>query len=144
MSKTLGFLLSLLAAASTVSATPIAPRQFTPRPPGCPRALTIFPGDTCWDIAANNNISLNRFLAANPGINCDNLTVGSQVCLPLPNDDIVVTCVAAVTVQHGDTCWAIAGANGITLRTLSILNPGIDCERLEINSEICVAGSAVA
>ncbi len=53
-------------------------------PPACGHrpSHTVEPGDTCWDIAKGNGISLDELRGANEGLDCDRLSVGSIVCLP--------------------------------------------------------------
>jgi len=40
------------------------------------------------------------------------------------------------TVVSGDTCWAIANANGITVAQLQSYNPGVDCNNLQIGQQL--------
>jgi len=43
-------------------------------------------------------------------------------------------------VEKGDTCWAIAEANGLSVEALLRLrgNQGVDCGNLRIGQSICV------
>lgn len=52
--------------------------------PNCPQGIfwEIAPGDTLYNIALQNNISVQRIIGANPGINPYNLRVGQFICLP--------------------------------------------------------------
>lgn len=45
-------------------------------------AYTIHDGDTCWKIASSKDIKLDAILEANDGLDCQNLSVGSDICLP--------------------------------------------------------------
>jgi len=47
----------------------------------CGKRYTVVSGDFCWKIATDNGLTLDGLLAANPGLNCNNLSVGSSVCL---------------------------------------------------------------
>lgn len=42
---------------------------------------TVESGDFCGTIASDNNLTLDAFLALNPGIDCNNLQIGQQVKL---------------------------------------------------------------
>ncbi|KAG9239876.1 peptidoglycan-binding LysM [Calycina marina] len=41
-------------------------------------------------------------------------------------------------VQKGDTCWDIAEGRGIDLQKLLDENQGLNCDRLEIGSPVCI------
>lgn len=53
--------------------------------PDCPQGIfwEIAPGDTLFNIARQNNISVQSIIAANPGIDPNNLRVGQFICLPV-------------------------------------------------------------
>ncbi|KZV62014.1 carbohydrate-binding module family 50 protein [Peniophora sp. CONT] len=42
------------------------------------------------------------------------------------------------TIVSGDTCWNIAKAHGCSLDDLATLNPGVQCEKLQLGSSLCV------
>ncbi|KAK0464615.1 uncharacterized protein EV420DRAFT_1638165 [Desarmillaria tabescens] len=42
----------------------------------------VVAGDTCYAIAAQGGITIDRLEAANPGIGCDNLQTGERICVP--------------------------------------------------------------
>ncbi|ATY60260.1 peptidoglycan-binding domain [Cordyceps militaris] len=44
-------------------------------------SYTIHKGDTCWDIAEAHGGSVDDILRLNPKLDCDKLSVGSQICL---------------------------------------------------------------
>ncbi|KAF4980417.1 hypothetical protein FZEAL_3570 [Fusarium zealandicum] len=43
-------------------------------------------GDTCWDIAKKNGLSVDDLLKSNIGLNCDALAVNTRICLPVQNN----------------------------------------------------------
>lgn len=53
--------------------------------PNCPQGFfwEIAPGDTLYNIARQNNISVQRIIAANPGLDPYNLQIGQFICLPI-------------------------------------------------------------
>ena len=44
-------------------------------------AYTLVSGDTCSGIAGQNGLTLDLLISANPGIECDNLQIGSTINL---------------------------------------------------------------
>lgn len=47
----------------------------------CGSQYKVKAGDTCYQLAVNNKLSLDKFKAINKGINCDNLQIGKVVCV---------------------------------------------------------------
>ncbi|OAA50213.1 peptidoglycan-binding LysM domain protein [Beauveria brongniartii RCEF 3172] len=50
----------------------------------CPsgtKPYTIHQGDTCWDIAESHSGGVDDILKLNPELDCDKLSIGSQICL---------------------------------------------------------------
>ncbi|KAF2092159.1 carbohydrate-binding module family 50 protein [Saccharata proteae CBS 121410] len=56
----------------------------------CPQdsySYAIKGGDTCWSIAHLHELSDPQLLRdANPGLDCDNLAIGKEICIPDPNE----------------------------------------------------------
>ncbi len=49
----------------------------------CPHAThVVASGDTCWSLALSYGVTLQALRAANPGLMCEELTPGQQLCLP--------------------------------------------------------------
>ncbi|MCK4490717.1 MAG: LysM peptidoglycan-binding domain-containing protein, partial [Anaerolineales bacterium] len=72
----------------TVTATPIIlPTEQPLFPSPTPFKHVIQPGDTMYGIALKYNISLDRLVSANPGINTGMLTVGTQLNIPFESDE---------------------------------------------------------
>ena len=55
-----------------------------PPTPSCPGGFlyTIRAGDTLYLIAQRYNVTVQELIAANPGINPNNLQIGQQICIP--------------------------------------------------------------
>uniref|UniRef100_A0A914EFS5 LysM domain-containing protein n=1 Tax=Acrobeloides nanus TaxID=290746 RepID=A0A914EFS5_9BILA len=51
-------------------------------------------------------------------------------------------CDKGYTVQSGDTCWAIWTNNGMSEQQFYDLNPGINCNDLQIGQVVCISGSS--
>lgn len=67
-----------------------------PNPGTCPGGIvyTIRAGDTFYVLAARYGVSLQAFLAANPGIDPNRLMVGEMICIPgavSPTPDLIPT-----------------------------------------------------
>ncbi|HHX73732.1 MAG TPA: LysM peptidoglycan-binding domain-containing protein [Firmicutes bacterium] len=56
--------------------------------PACPTGLflEIAPGDTLFAIAREQGVTVEGILALNPGLDPQNLQVGTFICLPLPQE----------------------------------------------------------
>ena len=72
----------------TVTATPITvPTEQPLFPSPTPFKHVIQPGDTLFGIALKYNISLDRLVSANPGIDTRILTIGIQLNIPFESDE---------------------------------------------------------
>ena len=106
----------------------------TPTPESkCYELYAIKSGDTCWDISVAAGLSLNDFYECNPGINCAALNIGDMVCVNCKSP-----CFGKYKVKGGDTCSKIAESSGISLEKLQKCNPGVVCEKLEVDQQLCV------
>ncbi|KAI5306010.1 hypothetical protein KEM56_002561, partial [Ascosphaera pollenicola] len=144
-----------LAAPAIASPVPKAARS------DCDKSVTIKSGDSCIAIASSNGISLEQLLSYNSGINqgCTNLIAGNSVCVAVSGDKPTTTttsaakgestskatpvpgkCDKTVTVGSGDSCWALASANGLSLEQLISLNPSVNsgCTNLVIGEKLCI------
>jgi LysM repeat protein len=67
----------------TVSLPPSAPRvPGAPTTAPCPFTVTIQPGDTIFNFAMQYHVSMDHIIAANPGIDPNNLVVGAMLTIP--------------------------------------------------------------
>ena len=65
-----------------------------------PKTYTIKGGDSLWDIAADNGISLNALQEMNPGLNPKRLSIGQEVYLYETKPFITVTFTELVTSEE--------------------------------------------
>jgi LysM repeat protein len=120
----------------TLTETPIPTP--TPLPP---TPYTVVANDTCLKIAADFHVSVQSIQDANPGLNCNLLSVGQvlQVPQPTPTPTALPTATnqAGVvqgptptfyTVRPGETCVLIANVYHITVEDLMAANNIADCQ----------------
>ena len=112
--------------------------------PACPGGTpyAIRPGDTLFALASRFNTTVSAILAANPGINPNNLQVGQIICIPVAPGPVPCPGGTIYVVQPGDTLFLIAQRFGVPLQTLIAANPGIDPLRLQIGQTLCIPGIA--
>jgi LysM repeat protein len=112
--------------------------QLTPAAGNTPTGrsnYTIVPGDTCFGIAADNNITLAIFTSANPNVDCNNLQAGDVVIIPGGSGGSGGSATPAptqgsgsgqtYTVGAGETCSDIASSYGVSVAAIIALN-GLD------------------
>src|ERR1700744_5244170 len=86
----------------------------------CDRKVNVQPGIYCWNIANDNDISVDHLRSLNPGLNCDKLQPNQVLCVSQGQTSGVVAvtdaeCQKSVTIKSADSCWSVASANGISL-----------------------------
>jgi hypothetical protein len=59
---------------------------------GCTKQHTVRAGDNCWAIAQANGMSLGRLREINPGVRCEPLEIGAQLCVAQGNTDCKRVC----------------------------------------------------
>lgn len=98
---------------------------------------TIRSGDTIFSIAQSFNTTVERIMAANPGINVNNLQVGQQICIP----NASTTCSGFLyTIRSGDTLFLLAQRFNTTVDRIMAANPGINPNNLQVGQQICIPG----
>jgi len=130
------------------SAPPMRP---TPpmRPVTCPEgtfSYTVKAGDTFWRLSQTYGVSVQSITDANPGVNPQNLQIGSTLCIPaapMPSAPPMrpVTCpegTFSYTVKAGDTFWKLSQSYGVSVQSISDANPGVDPMNLQIGSTLCI------
>jgi LysM repeat protein len=155
---------------STTTTTPAPIPAPVPTPVLTPPAgtYTIQAGDTLTSIATKLGTTVAALEAANPGINPNNLQIGTQISLPststapstTPNPviptpptptPIVPTpaptspaSTSTYTIQAGDTFVTIAAAFNVTLAAIEAVNPGVNPGSLQVGEVINLPAGAVA
>ena len=109
-----------------------------PTSTACPGTMyTIVAGDTLYALARRYGTTVDAIIAANPGINPNNLRIGMQICIPTTPG----TCPAnsmPYQIVSGDTLWALARRFGTTVEAIMALNPGLDPNNLQVARIICI------
>lgn len=108
----------------------------------CPGGFlyTILAGETFFSLARRYGIAVDALLAANPGVDPDQLRVGQRICIPAPPRP--EPCPGRLyTIRAGDTFIGIARRFGYTVDALLAINPGVDPDRLQIGQQICLPPS---
>ncbi|MBU5425249.1 LysM peptidoglycan-binding domain-containing protein [Tissierella pigra] len=108
----------------------------SPVPPCNGVYYTVRPGDTLYSIAMMFNVSLQALMAANPGVDPNNLQVGQLICVPKTE----IPCPGGVihTVTAGETAVDIMLRYNISLTTLADANPNVDLNHLRVGQELCI------
>lgn len=129
--------------------------QVTPAPVNTPVSTDyiVKSGDLCSTIAASHNITLDQLTAANRNVDCNSLKIGDKLKIPgtssaTPTRGPLTSNPTTVsgggkktyTVKSGDTCAAIAQAQGVSLQALLAANKSIDanCTNLQAGQAITI------
>jgi LysM repeat protein len=117
---------------------------------------TVQPGDTLYRIALTNNTSVSQIRAANPQIVGDLLKPGQVVKLPncgIPPTTVATTVPGEATsappagsttyvVRPGDTLFAIARRNGITVQAIVDANKLANPNSLKVGQQLIIPAKA--
>lgn len=97
-------------------------------------------GDTIYTLAQRLGTTVAAIIAANPGINPNNLQIGQPICIPgiIPPPSPTPCPGFLYTIQPGDTYFRIAQRFGVTIAAIVSANPGVDPNRLVIGQQICI------
>lgn len=112
-------------------------------PPCKTRYRRVEPGDTFYIIARDIGTTTDELVRLNPGVNPDNLQIGTFICVPLeagvPTGK-VPPCDSGFywVIAPGDTMFSIAEALGVPLQTLLALNTWADPENLLPGDSLCL------
>lgn len=96
----------------------------------------IQPGDTLYNISRRLEVSIQRIIASNPGINPYYLKVGQIICIPAcpPN-------YTSRIIQPGDTLYKISREYNVSVESILDANPGIDPNYLRVGQRLCIPPS---
>ncbi len=102
----------------------------------------VQPGDTLYQIAQSHGVSISDLLAANPGLDPNNLIVGQEVMIPdkggTRSDSPQCPSGLFWVVEPGDTLYKISQATGFTVDEILAVNPGLDPDNLQPSTNICL------
>lgn len=101
----------------------------------CGKTHIVASGEGCWSIYTDSKLTQAQFLGINPGLDCNLLQVGQQVC-------VSVSCSKFYTVVSGDWCAKIESEQGVSDADLMTLNPGLNCNEIFAGQSICIAAPA--
>ena len=96
-------------------------------------SVTVKSGDTLYAIAAAHHVSVDELVSANKIADANMIITGDKVELPGSSSTSASSVApkkqaakgSSYTVKSGDTLWAIANANGMTLSELLSANEGL-------------------
>lgn len=115
------------------------PRGGMPVPPCDGFYYTVRPGDTLFSIAAAFNIPLSTLMAANPGVDPNNLQIGQQICIPkvMPPP---ISCPGGTvyTVREKDNLGTILLRFNLSYMDLQAANPNVDLDMLKPGMQLCI------
>ena len=85
----------------------------------------IQPGETLYQIAKRNGLTIQEIVDANPGLNVDHYASGEIIVIPSAAGVPVVKG-KEYLVKDGDTFYGIAHAHGLSVEQLRSANPNVD------------------
>ena len=100
----------------------------------CLKTTTVESGYSCENLWLENRLSEYYFKYLNPDINCNNLQISEKVCIMGKQ----TSCNQYLKVKNGDTCQLISNTYGIDIDSLQVNNPGVNCNQIIDNQDICV------
>ncbi len=119
--------------------------------------------DTLWKLAQIYGVSVDSILKLNPGLDAQDLQVGTAICIPFapapkpvtptpkpvtptpkpvtPTPKPPVVCgdeAFTYTLQREDTLWKLAQIYGVSVQSILKLNPGLEAKNLQVGTAICI------
>ncbi|MBU5312929.1 LysM peptidoglycan-binding domain-containing protein [Tissierella carlieri] len=112
----------------------------TPTPPCNGVYYAVRPGDTLFSIAEMFNIPLATLMAANPGVDPNNLQVGQLICIPKVEPPTPCHCSGGTVyaVRENDNLGTILLRFNVSVMDLMTANPNVNWDRLTPGQEICI------
>ena len=89
-------------------------------------SYTIRSGDTLYLLAIRYNTTVEAIMAANPGINPNNLQIGQVICIPgaaVPPPPTCPVGTFSYTIKSGDTLYQLAITYNTTVEAIMAVNP---------------------
>ncbi|HXC17213.1 MAG TPA: peptidoglycan DD-metalloendopeptidase family protein [Holophagaceae bacterium] len=111
---------------------------------------TVRNGETAGRIAAANGLSVAQLQALNPGRNLAKLSIGTKLHIAASATPRVATRrpvagspeVGTAVLEKGQTLYALAKANGVSVQDLMASNPGLNPRRLRPGTVLHLPGGA--
>ena len=115
------------------------PSGTTPPPPCDGLFYAVRPGDTLFSIAAMFNIPLATLMAANPGVDPNNLMIGQLICIPrIEPPPISCPGGTVYVVRANDNLASIILRFNVSVMDLMEANPNVDFDNLMVGQQICI------
>ncbi|KAA8451124.1 LysM peptidoglycan-binding domain-containing protein [Weissella paramesenteroides] len=104
-------------------------------------SITVKSGDTLYALAAAHHVTVDELVSANKIANANLILTGQKIELPGSSATSAQSTASSAatkpaakgtsyTVKSGDTLWAIANANGLTLSELLSANQGLQASSI--------------
>ncbi|KAK3014607.1 hypothetical protein RJ639_009840 [Escallonia herrerae] len=104
--------------------------------PSCDTVFGVRSGDTCFGIVQTFKLTTEFFDSINPNLNCTAMfAAGLTGGRPTPH------CNEVLSVESGDTCFAITQAFNMTTAFFDAINPNLNCRKLFVGEWLCIAGT---
>lgn len=108
-------------------------------PPGCDGLYHVVrPGDTLYNLAMKYNTTVEAIMAANPGIDPNNLQVGQLICIPKGHMPIPCPGGVIYEVKANDSLTSILLRFNISVMDLMEGNPNIDIKNIRPGQKLCI------
>ena len=109
----------------------------------CPGGFvySIKPGDTFYSVASRFGIVIPALIAANPGVNYNELVIGQEICVPAQMPSPPTKCsngLFSYVIHDGDTYFSLAKRFRTTVRAIREANPGVKQNNLQAGQTICI------
>ena len=111
-----------------------------PTPPTCNGVYyTVRPGDTLFSIAMMFNVPLATLIAANPGVDPNNLQVGQLICIPRVEPP-PISCPGGTVyvIRENDNLATILLRFNVSVMDLMAANPNMNWDNLTPGQQICI------